>query len=383
MKIIPLIMVLCMTLLPAPGCGRPEKKVTPSGKIIRIGVIGPLSGPFSNQGKRGFEGLKAARKIQPLLRNGDALEFVAEDDQEGPSRTIAALRKLIEIDKVAAVLIFSDSASVLKLKAFADRFRTPIIAIIATHPDINKNNNYITQLCYDDVFQGSVAALFVRDELLFEKVAIVDNSENPFSVRLAAEFRQKFESTGGQVTEVVSLTDEVDDLSAIMEILRLKKTQLLYMPVKAKRFINLVKATQNIKWYPKIMGSDGLLSTVLAEYPDDREFMEGLLGTDFFGNQIIQTKYAKRLEKMYASLFHHPVGRFSALGSEAYTILCDAMNRCRVPGNRQEINEKLRQTTDFIGMSGKMTITKEGKTIRPLFVKAIEDGKLKVIVKVY
>jgi branched-chain amino acid transport system substrate-binding protein len=381
-KNILLIAVFFLLLVLISACEQSEP-IAPSGKKIRIGIIGPLSGPFLAQGRSGLEGVKTAIKVQPLLKDGSAIEFFVEDDKGEPVRTIAAMKKLVEVDKVAAVLVFSDSGSVLALEPFVNRYKTPVLVVLATHPDISKKSKYVTQLCFDDVFQGSVAALFVRDELLIEKVAIVDNSENPYSIRLATEFRQQFTAAGGKITEVVHISDEVDDLSAIMENLQIKHTQLIYMPVKAECLIRVVKAVREIGWHPKMMSSDGLLATVLSRFRDDLVLLNGLMATEFFGNRITETGFAMRLKNVYESLFKHPPTTHSALGAEAYGILCDALNRCSEPENRQEINDRLRQTTNFDGLSGKISITASGKTERPLFVDTVENGRLKVIVKVY
>ena len=360
-----------------------RESTTPNGTKIKIGIIGPLSGPYLAQGKSGIEGIRAAIKIKPLLKDGTAIELVVEDDRDEAARTITALKKLTEVDKVAAVLVFSDSGSVLALEPFVDRCETPVMAILATHPDISKKSKYMTQLCFDDVFQGAVAALFVRDELLIEKVAVIDNPENPYSSRLATEFRQQFTAAGGKISKIVLISDEVDDLSAIMDNLRAEHTQLLYMPVKAECLIRVVKATREIGWHPKMMSGDGFLATVLSRFRDDLVLLNGVMATELFGYRVLDTDYEKRLRQAYASLFKHQPTTYSALGAEAYAILCDALNRCNDPENRHEINDKLHQTTDFDGISGKVSITADGKARRALYVDKIENSHLKVIVKVY
>ncbi len=374
------ILLLLLSLLV--GCDQ-QRSIVASGKKIKIGVIGPMSGTFAAQGKNSFEGLQAAHTLQPLLNDGAAIEFLVEDDQNDPTRTIAAFKKLAETEKMAAILVFSDSAPVLALEPFVDRYKTPVLVTLATHPNISKKSKYVTQLCFDDIFQGSVAALFVRDELLIKKVAIIENPENPYSTSLATEFRQKFVATGGLITEIINISDEVDDLSAIMDNLRLKKTQLLYMPIKAKCLFNIVKVNREIEWHPQMMCGDGLLASALVTFHDDLNLLNGLMATEFFGDKIADNDYDRSLRKTYRSLFDHPTTTYSSLGAEAYEILHDTLNRCSDPDNRQEINEKIRQTTDLQGISGKITITASGKAKRSLFVDMIEDGDLLEIVKVY
>jgi len=374
------VLFLCLVLICS--CDEPQR-ITPSGKKIKIGVIAPLSGDSAAQGEDGVEGLRAAQKVQPLLSNGAEIEFVFADDKNDPNRIVAALSRLAGKEKVAAIIVFSDSVAVLAMEPFADRYQTPVIVTQATHPDISKKSKYVTQLCFDDVFQGSVAALFVRDELLIDNVAIFNNSDNPYSVRLAREFRQKFVNTGGKITGIISVPETEEKLYAEMDDLRNKKTQLLYMPIKAQCLIHIVNANMAIGWSPKMMCGDGLLASVLSRFGGDVGLLDGLMATEFFGDRVIKTDYGKKLRKAHSSFLDGLPTTFSALGAEAYGVLLDTLNRCHEPDNRQEINEKLRQTTDFNGISGKISISAAGKAKRSLFVDKIENGSLEKIVKVY
>jgi branched-chain amino acid transport system substrate-binding protein len=365
------------------GCEQPEEVIPPSGKKIRVGVLGPMTGLYSNQGKSGLEGIKAALKLYPRLKNGDELVIFSADDGNQPKRAVQALHKLVEKDKVVAVLDFSNSASVLAMEPHVNRLKVPLIVIQATHPDIASHDEFVVQLCFDDIFQGTVAALFVRDELLIDRVAEVYNPNNPYSTRLANEFRQKFVATGGDVIEIFSYDDQSDDLSLIMESLRTKGIQLLYMPIKAKCFIDFIDAARRIGWHPRMMGADGLLPTIIEKYPRDLKHLEGLIATDFFSDRINRSEKIRRWREVYVSLFHHSPSPFSALGAEAYAVLCNAMNRCTRPSHPVEINSKLHQTTDFEGLAGKLSISRQGKTARPLIVNTIEDGHIRFIVQVY
>ncbi|MDL1979737.1 MAG: ABC transporter substrate-binding protein, partial [Deltaproteobacteria bacterium] len=90
------------------GCDQ-QSAIQPSGKKIKVGIIGPFSGSDLAKGKDGLKGIKAAMQLQPYLENGDGVELVVEDDQNEPSLTVKALEKLTESDKVSAILILSSS----------------------------------------------------------------------------------------------------------------------------------------------------------------------------------------------------------------------------------------------------------------------------------
>ena len=364
------------------GCDQPSA-IQPSGKKIKVGIIGPFSGSHLAKGEDGLKGIKTAMKLQPYLENGDGVELVVEDDQNDPSLTEKALEKLTEVDKVSAILILSSSDPVLKIAPIADTHKTPILALLATHPDITINRSFVSQLCFDDTFQGTVAALFVVDELLIDTVAVFSNPESSYSSNLAAQFMRKFKSIGGRITETVSLTQETDDYTNILKSIRNKKTELLYLPIRAKDIIQIIKALKKMSWKPEMMGSDGLLSTVLTQYKKESGLLEGMLATDFYSNLMPLTSYGKKVTKTFRSLFGGKATCYTALGAEGYAVLLNAMNRCDTPGNRACINQMIRNTSNFTGIMGKISIKSNGKALRPLVVNAIKGGQMEFIVKVY
>jgi branched-chain amino acid transport system substrate-binding protein len=364
------------------GCDQ-QSAIQPSGKKIKVGIIGPFSGSDLAKGKDGLKGIKAAMQLQPYLENGDGVELVVEDDQNEPSLTVKALEKLTESDKVSAILILSSSDPVLEIAPIADTYKTPILALIATHPDITINTSFVSQLCFDDTFQGTVAALFIRDDLLIDTVAVFSNPDSSYSSYLAAQFIRKFKSLGGRITETVSITQETDDYTNILESIRNKKTELLYLPIRSKDLIRIVKALKKMRWKPEMMGSDGLLATVLTQHKEESGLLEGILATDLYSNLMPLTSFGKEATKSFHALFDGRATTYAALGAEGYALLLNAMNRCNTPGNRACINRMIHNTSDFTGVMGKIWIKSNGKAVRPLVVNAIKHGRLEFVVKVY
>ncbi len=364
------------------GCDQ-QSAIQPSGKKIKVGIIGPFSGSDLAKGKDGLKGIKAAMQLQPCLENGDGVELVVEDDQNEPSLTVKALEKLTESDKVSAILILSSSDPVLEIAPIADTYKTPILALIATHPDVTINTSFVSQLCFDDTFQATVAALFIKDDLLIDTVAVFSNPDSAYSSYLAAQFIRKFKSLGGRITETVSITQETDDYTNILESIRNKKTELLYLPIRSKDLIRIVKALKKMRWKPEMMGSDGLLSTVLTQHKEESGILEGILATDLYSSLMPLTSFGKEATKSFHSLFDGRATTYAALGAEGYALLLNAMNRCSTPVNRACINQMIHNTSDFTGVMGKIWIKSNGKAVRPLVVNTIKHGRLEFVVKVY
>ena len=95
------------------GCEDTEKKFEPSGKVVKIGFVGPLSGENGVLGSNSLLGARAALQLQPYLLNGDRIEIVALDDQNNPEISDAAVESLVKEENVAAILLGSASETVL------------------------------------------------------------------------------------------------------------------------------------------------------------------------------------------------------------------------------------------------------------------------------
>lgn len=375
-----LIMLLIVLLC---GCRANEPTIIPSGKTIKIGIIGPMSGPKEALGEDGMEGIQTAQLLEPYLHNGDAIELVVEDDQNIPELTVKAFKKLVVTDKVAAIILLSTSASALAVNAIADDYQVPVLVLVATHPEISTNTRYVSQLCFDNIFQGKVAALFVRDELLLNRVAVFKNPDSYYSSSLADEFIRKFRSLEGQITDIIPITAETTNYEEIVSHLQEEDIQLVYLPVQTKNVIEISRAMQKTGWKPQVMGSDALLTNALATNPEDTHLLDGFLTIGLYSNTLKVTSYWKKVGKVFRSRYDTRHSIYPAAGFEGTSLLMDAMNRCRNPAESECINTEIHATEDFEGLVGKVSILANGKAMRPLIVNRIRGNNLQLVVKVY
>ena len=132
-----------------------------------------------------------------------------------------------------------------------------------------------------------------------------------------------------------------------------------------------------------MMGSDGLISTMLAQHKEEIDLVDGMLATDFFAHGMPLTPFGKRLKDKYKEKHKDSRTPYMSLGAEGYAILLNAMDRCSDPADRECINNQIRSTTNFTGIVGNITIGPNGKAQRPLTINSIQGGRSKFIVKVY
>lgn len=363
------------------GCSR-ELVIEPSGRTVKIGVIAPLSGSDEAVGKSGLQGVELARALHPLLHNGDQLELIIEDDQTDPEKAVEALDRL-DAQGVAAILVLSLSNTVLALSEQARRHGRPLLATIATHPDLTRENPHLVQLSFDDALQAAVAALFLRDELLLSRAAVFSEPDAAHSKFLADEFISQFTEANGTVQDHVQMSGTNSLEKTRLQAMKEDGVEVLYLPVRAEHVLHIARRMNEINWQPRVMSSDGLLSELLLNHADEVHLAQNFMATDMHSSLLAKTSYGKDIVTAYEQL-DQPLGStFTVLGSEGLSILFTALNRTAPPYAARDLQRQLRRIKHFEGYAGVIAISGNGKAIRPVYVNRITDRKLEYVVKVY
>jgi branched-chain amino acid transport system substrate-binding protein len=364
------------------GCDGPAPVVS-SGEVVKVGFIGPRQGSDLSQGQDMLEGVLAAQAILPLLNNGDRVEVIVGDSGDDPAATQRAMEKLVQEDGVSVLLLGLNSERLLQVSQFVESLQAPAIALIATHPDVVSGSAYINQLCFDDDTQGTVAAIFVRDELLIKRAAVIVEPDEPHSKYQQVAFEKKFSDTGGVLTGSHAVQEVNEEL---LRDLQARETEVLYLPVAAETVLQVRSILKGIDWSPEIMAGDGLLANVLGRFPEQVGNIEGIYTTDLFSDRddfVRHQGLGQAAKASFDDLFDGKGSTFTALGVEGYALVVHAMNQCLPETDRQCIKTAIRSTDNFEAIMAKISIDSSGKATRPVYVNTIENGLLDSVVKVY
>lgn len=363
------------------GCDK-ERAILPSGRVVKIGVIAPLSGIDEEVGKSGLAGVRVAVSMQPYLNNGDKVELVIEDDESSPEKTEDAFDSLKKSD-VVGVILLSKSNSALHLAKKNRWMRTPVVATIATHSELTHYSSYITQISFDDTFQGKVAAMFMRDELLLSRAVVVSCSDDSHSSVLAAKFIEQFKATQGIVDEHIVLSSPTETLLAQLQEAEKDGVEFLYLPVQSETVLHVAQTLKKMHWKPVIMASDGLLSEIMLKHEGSLSMIDGMVATDMHSSILAKTEYGEAIHDLFTDQNRKRGSTFTVLGSEGTSILMHALNKAKAPYKPLDVKTQLKQIRNFETFSGIISIDNNGKAIRPIYVTLIKGKELKLIAKVY
>src|SRR5688572_30695268 len=178
-----------------------------TGNIV-IGYYGDLSGRTSNFGQSTKEGvMMAADEINKAGGiNGRQVQILSEDDEGRPEKAATVVTKLIDQDRVVALLGEVASGNTLAAAPKAQSSKVPMISPSSTNPAVTQVGDYIFRVCFIDPFQGEVMAKFAANTLRAKTAAIMLDFNSPYSRGLTEFFEKSFTKLGGQVVSKQSYT---------------------------------------------------------------------------------------------------------------------------------------------------------------------------------
>src|SRR5580704_10996649 len=158
---------------------------------VKVGMSGPFSGGLSLLGQSVRDGVEVAfGEINDAGGvNGRKLEFIAEDDGYEPMRTIASAKKLVEQDKVVALLAVTGTAPSAALLPFVTESKTPMLFpyafahvmttplkrdVFTTLPEVRVQMLVLANYILKDLKQTKVAAIYQNDDFGQDAVAGLD-----------------------------------------------------------------------------------------------------------------------------------------------------------------------------------------------------------------
>ena len=226
-------LLVITTLLIGLACERRGDVIGGDGTgIILVGYYGDLSGRTSSFGQSTKNGVEmAADEINKAGGiNGRTIKIITEDDQGEPNKAATVVTKLINQDKVQALLGEVASSNSLAAAPKAQEAKVPMISPSSTNPAVTQVGDYIFRVCFIDPFQGEVMAKFSANNLKAKRAAILYDFNSDYSRGLYQFFKRSFISLGGEIVSEQSYTQGDRDFSGQLTAIRAANPEVIYVP---------------------------------------------------------------------------------------------------------------------------------------------------------
>ena len=343
----------------------------PAAAAIKIGLYLPMTGSAAAMGQMVWEGVQVAHKLQPQVL-GQPVELVLVDTRSDRIEAANAVSRLIEKDKVAAIIGEVISSDTLAGVPIAERAAIPNISPTATSPLVTQNRTYAFRAAYVDDLQGKVAARFAWENLKARRVAVLIDQAQDYCVGMANFFKEEFQRRGGQIVSTSYIQTGDQDFSAQISALKGGNPDLIYAPNYYSEVALLAKQLQDLGVKIPVLTGDGAQVPELVTIGGPA--VDGMYFTALFHRQGATTETGRKFMQAYESTYKKPLDGFAALGGDGYFLLTAAMTRAGgVDGPK--VAQALAATKDFAGVTGIITMGPNHNPIKGVTVIKVEKGQ--------
>jgi branched-chain amino acid transport system substrate-binding protein len=347
---------------------------TTDHSTITIGYFGDLSGPTFNFGQSAINGMLLAVDQINLAGgiNGRRVDVVIDDDKGSPEEAARLAGKLIDQNKVVAIIAGGTSGNSRAAAPKAQADKIPLISPSSTDPAVTQVGDYIFRACFVDAFQGEVMARFAVNTLKAKKAAILFDFNSPYGRGLTDYFELSFSKLGGQIVGKLSYTQGDADFKGQLSQFQASAPDVIYIPGYYGDVAVIVKQARMLGLNQPLLGTDGWDAPELWQ-----------LGGDALNNTYITTHYSvddpspaiQKFVHEYSLLYGNLApDAHAALAYDAMRVLADAITRAGTTESAK-LRDALAQTKDFPGVTGVISMDANRNAVKPAVVLKLQDGK--------
>ncbi len=297
--------------------------------VVRIGHVGPTSGPVAHFGKDTENGARLA--VDELnaagIRIGDKVakfELLAEDDAADPKQATAAAQKLADA-KVNGVIGHVTSGSTLPASQIYNAAGIPQITPSSTNPKITRQGFAGTfRLVADDTQQGGAMGRYTVETLKAQTVAVIDD-RTAYGQGLAEEFAKAAAAAGAKVVANEFTNDKATDFKAILTSIKAKKPDAIFFGGMDSVGGPMLRQMKQLGIPAKLVGGDGLctgqmISLAAEALGDERVYCVEAGGVD--GDEVSANE---KFRAAYKAKYNEEVQAYSPYAYDGVKLLAEAM----------------------------------------------------------
>jgi branched-chain amino acid transport system substrate-binding protein len=373
------------------ACGSDKSETqegTDSGdKIVKIGVIAPLSGSLTALGlgiKNGAD-LAVRQANEQKKIKGWKIVLAPEDDTAVPDVGANAATKLSDDKSVMAVIGTLNSSVAEKVAPILNSQKVVMISPANTNPSLTQGADpakkarpfeYYFRVATTDLIQGPFAANFAYQTAGKRNVVVIHDKKT-YGQGLALQFKAQFEKLGGKVPTVETVEPEDKDFSAVLSKIKRFNPDMIYMggEYPAASLLTAQADQQGLK--VPLMGGDGIFSGTYITVA--KQAGEGDFATSV-GAPTDKLPTAKAFVDAYtAAGYADPYEAYGAYSYDAANVIISALAKVLDGEDKitDELRPKLRQAIqdgNVDGVTGKVAFDQYGDTTtRVLTVYKVES----------
>jgi branched-chain amino acid transport system substrate-binding protein len=352
-----------------------------------------IGGIFSVTGRASFLGDPEKKTMEMLVQSindnggidGRKLEAVIYDSEGDPGKAVMAISKLINKDRVHAIIGPSTTPTTLAVVPFAQRAKTPLVSCAAGIKITQPVNPWIFKTAQSDVLAVAAVYRHMKQQGI-QKVGILTVS-NAYGESGRTQLLQQADKNGITVVGKESFGAKDTEMTAQLTKIAKNRPDAIICwgtnpgPAVVARNVKQLNLT-----FP-LYQSHGVGSPKFIELAGDAA-ENNLLPTgkilvaDLLPESDPQKKRLQQYIASYTKKYNQPVSGFGGYAHDALRLVAEALKGSN--GDKQKIRDNLENIQNFVGITGTFNFTPQdhnGLGSDAFVMVRIKDGRWQLLDK--
>ena len=357
------------------ACGGEKEattKKTDEAATIKIGGLGPLTGPLAIYGVTATNGSKLA--FEEINKNGGILgkqvEFVLFDEKGDSTEAVTAYNRLVEEGVVALVGDITSKPS-LAVAEIAAQDNMPMITPTGTQFNITEAGPNVFRVCFTDPYQGVILANLAKNNLKANTVAIMVNNSSDYSDGVAEAFIKEAERLGLKIVAKEGYAEGDKDFRAQLTKVAATNPDVLLVPDYYEQVALITTQAREVGVKSTFIGPDGWDGVAKALDSSAYGAVENSYFTNHYSVEDTNEKVQNFL-KAYREKYKDEPSAFSALSYDAAYLMKDAIEKAG--STDKDAIVKAMKESDFAGVTGHLRFDEKNNPVKAVTVLKVVNG---------
>ena len=330
-------------------------------RSFKIGVILPLTGEKAVYGLAIKNGIDLAAIDETFYD----IQIVYENSECNKDKAVEAVNKLINVDKVDAIIGDACSESTIEAAKVAQENGIVLVSPSAISSEMSGLGDYIFKMALDDELQGEFAANFIYQKG-YRRLAIIYIDDN-YGNGLSNYVGNNYANLSGEIIALESFdSNDRDFISQLVKIKNLNADSLLIISNSPGSSIEILRQAMNLGINIKIFGSDKMMLNEVSEISAAKNII------------VISVKESSDgFSKRYNEVFNKDPELYSSQGYDSLVAITKAI-RNSGSLSKTEIKDKM-HGVEFEGASGHIIFDENGDIIGNYAAYEVRDKKFVLI----
>lgn len=331
-------------------------------EVVRIGHVGPMSGPSAHLGKDNENGARMA--IEELNAKGLTIggkkvkfELLGEDDGADPKQGTAAAQKLVDAGVKGVIGHLNSGTTIPASKIYHDA-GIPQISPSSTNPRYTKQGfPGAFRVVANDAQLGSMLGRYAADTLKIKTIAIIDD-RSAYGQGVAMEFMKSAKAKGIQVVSQQYTNEKATDFNAILTAIKAKKPDAIFFGGMDSVGGPMLRQIKALGLDVKFLGGDGICTGAMGRLAgdalgNDKVYCAEAGGVDEAGKPAMDA-----FVEAYKKRFGVDVLLYAPYVYDATMVMVDAMQRAGSTDPQKYLPEL--KKTNYKGVTGPIKFDQYG-----------------------